>query len=217
MNIIAKLSENGQLTLPPEVQKQLDLKAGDEIRFHTNENGEIVISSTVVKEIPKIQPVRELSKDSTPEEIQEYLDYKAILTGRYPDKQMLLVFSYSQGKQYKIRFVTATPDEFLKAEYFTISEKSYASRHVKKDAPKVYKLRWTNVKTKKNGQPSFLLKYGMQKEREILPEMDADEFLDGYANFLSKEDSSENETVGHYIEFLVLKAFGNDYSSNFRS
>ena len=231
MDICVKFSENGQITLPLEIQRQLGLKAGDEVKFYTNADGEIIISnaSALIPQIQEKKPVKTLAKDASFEEIQEYLDcYKSVLTSRYPDKQMLLVFSYSEGKDYKIKFITTTPEEFLRAEYFTVTEKSTASRHVKKDAPKVYKLRWTNVKTKKNGQPSFLLRYGIYQEREILPEMDADAFLNGYMDFISKNKSPETakeindssqltETVGHYIEFLVLQAFGQSYTANFKS
>ncbi len=228
MNAFANISEKGQVTIPPEIQQYLGLKAGDELQFTFNADGEVVISNASVPDV-QIQPSAAapvLSRNASFAEIQEYLNaYKKILKSRYPDKQMLLVFSYSEGKDYKIKFITTTPDEFLKAEYFTVCEKSAASRHVSKDAPKVYKLRWTNVRTKKNGQPSFMLRYGIQKEREILPEMNADAFLDGYQKFISKQQSGQEteeasqlgETVGHYLEFLVLQAFGQPYTANFRS
>ena len=230
MSITAKITENGQITIPPEIRHHLGLQAGDEVRFYTNAYGEIVISGadTLTPEIHQKMPSKPLGKDSAYEEIQEYLDcYREALTSRYPDKQMLLVFAYSVGKAYKIKFIRTTPEEFLRAEYFTVCAKSNASRHTSKDAPKVYKLRWTNVKTKKNGQPSFLLRYGIQPERELLPEMDADAFLNGYVEFMSRHKSAGqefdddsvqlSETVGHYIEFLVLQAFGQPYKSNFKS
>ncbi len=228
MNAIARISENGQLILPPEIRQYLGLKAGDEIRFDIGADGKIIISNASVPGSQRQeQPVKALDKNASFEEIQAYLNcYRDILTNKYPDKQMLLVFSYSEGKDYKIKFITTTPEEFLKAEYFTITEKSAASRHTRKDAPKVYKLRWTNVRTRKNGQPSFMLRYGIQKEREILPEMDADKFLEGYQEFMHQasgisqetdESSRLSETVGHYIEFLVLQSFGQPYTANFRS
>ena len=228
MNTVAEIAENGQIIIPPEIRQYLGLKAGDAVRFACNADGEIVISN-VSAQIPQRQeekPEKTLAKNASFAEIREYLDcYKKILTSRYPDKQMLLVFSYSDGKDYKIKFIRTTPEEFLRAEYFTITEKSTASRHTRKDAPKVYKLRWTNVRTRKNKQPSFLVRYGIQKERELLPEMNADDFLNGYADFISKQkpsgteqdNSQASETVGHYIEFLVLQAFGQSYKANFKS
>ena len=76
MNITARISENGQIIIPPEIQHHLGLQAGDEVRFYTNAYGEIVISGadTLIPEIHQKMPSKPLGKDSTFEEIQEYLD-----------------------------------------------------------------------------------------------------------------------------------------------
>ena len=42
---LAKISVNGQLTLPIEIRKRLDVKGGDKVLFLENPNGEIVISN----------------------------------------------------------------------------------------------------------------------------------------------------------------------------
>ena len=42
---LAKLSANGQITIPVEVRRQLGLKSGDKILFLQNQSGEIVISN----------------------------------------------------------------------------------------------------------------------------------------------------------------------------
>lgn len=129
MNAVAEITENGQMTIPPEIRQYLGLKAGDAVRFASNADGEIVISN--VSQIPQNQAekqVRALARNASFAEIQEYLDcYKKSLTSRFPDKQMLLVFSYNDGNDYKIKFIRTTPEEFLRAEYFTITEKSTAS------------------------------------------------------------------------------------------
>ena len=42
---LAKLSANGQITVPVEVRRQLGLKSGDKVLFFQKQNGEIVISN----------------------------------------------------------------------------------------------------------------------------------------------------------------------------
>ncbi len=43
---LAKISTNGQITLPLEVRKKLSLKAGDKVLFLQKSNGEIVIKNS---------------------------------------------------------------------------------------------------------------------------------------------------------------------------
>lgn len=40
---LAKISANGQITVPVEVRRLLGLKSGDKMLFMQNENGEIVV------------------------------------------------------------------------------------------------------------------------------------------------------------------------------
>ena len=52
---LAKLSSNGQITVPTEIRSQLGLKAGDKILFVQNDNGEIVIDNASAQAIYKAQ------------------------------------------------------------------------------------------------------------------------------------------------------------------
>jgi len=42
---LAKMSTNGQITVPAEVRNELQLKAGDKIIFIRNKNGEVIMQS----------------------------------------------------------------------------------------------------------------------------------------------------------------------------
>lgn len=42
---LAKISANGQVTVPIDIRKKLDLKEGDKILFFERDNGEIVINN----------------------------------------------------------------------------------------------------------------------------------------------------------------------------
>lgn len=52
---LAKLSANGQITVPAEVRRCLGLKSGDKILFFQNEDGEIVLSNASATAIRKAQ------------------------------------------------------------------------------------------------------------------------------------------------------------------
>lgn len=52
---LAKLSANGQITLPVEVRRLLGLKSGDKVLFIQRENGEIVLSNASENAIRKAQ------------------------------------------------------------------------------------------------------------------------------------------------------------------
>lgn len=52
---LARISSNGQITVPIEIRRQLSLNAGDKILFFQNKNGEIVISNASVSAIQKAQ------------------------------------------------------------------------------------------------------------------------------------------------------------------
>ena len=42
---LAKISENGQITVPVEVRRALKIKSGDKIVFLRKDNGDIVVKS----------------------------------------------------------------------------------------------------------------------------------------------------------------------------
>lgn len=52
---LAKISANGQITVPAEIRRQLGLKSGDKILFFQNQNGEIVVSNASAEAIRKAQ------------------------------------------------------------------------------------------------------------------------------------------------------------------
>lgn len=52
---LAKISANGQITIPVEIRRRLKLKEGDKILFVERENGEIVINNASATAILKAQ------------------------------------------------------------------------------------------------------------------------------------------------------------------
>lgn len=52
---LAKLSTNGQITIPVEIRRMLGLKSGDKILFYQKENGEVIISNASSQAIRKAQ------------------------------------------------------------------------------------------------------------------------------------------------------------------
>lgn len=46
---VARISANGQITIPPDIQEKLDVKPGDRIRFFQKRNGEVVICNASEK------------------------------------------------------------------------------------------------------------------------------------------------------------------------
>lgn len=52
---LAKMSENGQVTVPIEIRRRLGLKGGDKLLFIERENGEIIINNASVSAIQKAQ------------------------------------------------------------------------------------------------------------------------------------------------------------------
>ena len=52
---LAKISANGQITVPVEIRRLLGLKSGDKILFLQKRDGEIVISNASSKAIRKAQ------------------------------------------------------------------------------------------------------------------------------------------------------------------
>jgi len=52
---LAKLSANGQITVPVEVRRLLGLKSGDKILFFQNKGGEVVIANASAQALSKVQ------------------------------------------------------------------------------------------------------------------------------------------------------------------
>jgi AbrB family looped-hinge helix DNA binding protein len=52
---LAKISSNGQITIPVEIRRLLGLKSGDKILFFQKQNGEVVVSNASMQSIYKAQ------------------------------------------------------------------------------------------------------------------------------------------------------------------
>lgn len=52
---LAKISANGQITVPVEIRRLLGLKAGDKVLFYQKDNGEIVMNNASAQAIYKVQ------------------------------------------------------------------------------------------------------------------------------------------------------------------
>ena len=52
---LAKVSANGQITVPVEIRRMLKLKEGDKVLFIQKENGEIVVNNTSLVAIQEVQ------------------------------------------------------------------------------------------------------------------------------------------------------------------
>ena len=52
---LAKVSANGQITVPIEIRRALKLKEGDKVLFLQRENGEIVLDNASLSAIRKAQ------------------------------------------------------------------------------------------------------------------------------------------------------------------
>jgi AbrB family looped-hinge helix DNA binding protein len=52
---LAKVSANGQITVPVEIRRALRLKEGDKVLFFQKENGEIVVNNTSLLAIGEAQ------------------------------------------------------------------------------------------------------------------------------------------------------------------
>ena len=75
---LAKISANGQITVPIEVRRQLGLKSGDKILFIQKQNGEIVVSNASAAAIQKAQAAftgaAEMMELSNEDDIQALVD-----------------------------------------------------------------------------------------------------------------------------------------------
>ena len=67
---LAKISANGQITIPVEIRRLLGLKSGDKILFFQKPNGEVVINTASAQAIYKAQKAFE----GIAEEIGVYTD-----------------------------------------------------------------------------------------------------------------------------------------------
>ena len=75
---LARVSANGQITVPVEIRRLLKLKEGDKILFLPRENGEVVVGNAAALAIADAQKafigVAERLGNPTEEEIQFWVD-----------------------------------------------------------------------------------------------------------------------------------------------
>ena len=83
---LARLSANGQITVPVEIRKKLNLKEGDKVLFFERIDGEIVIDNASATAIKNAQNVfKGAAKDfgvNSEEDVQNVIDKI-----RYGEKQ----------------------------------------------------------------------------------------------------------------------------------
>ena len=83
---LAKISANGQITVPVEIRRKLGLKSGDKTLFLQKQNGEIVISNASAAAIRKAQTafagVAEALGVSSEDDIQMLVDESRYGKGR---------------------------------------------------------------------------------------------------------------------------------------
>jgi AbrB family looped-hinge helix DNA binding protein len=75
---LAKMSSDGQVTIPMGIRRRLNLKGGEMLRFSQQENGEVVIDNISSGAIRKAQEafagVAEELGNPSEEEIQSWVD-----------------------------------------------------------------------------------------------------------------------------------------------
>lgn len=75
---LAKISANGQITVPVEIRRLLGLKSGDKILFFQKQDGEVVISNASTQAIHKAQAAfanaAETMGITSEDDIQELVD-----------------------------------------------------------------------------------------------------------------------------------------------
>ena len=52
---LAKISKNGQITVPIEIREHLGLKPGDKILFYKSEDGKVTISNASISALERAQ------------------------------------------------------------------------------------------------------------------------------------------------------------------
>jgi len=81
---LARVSQNGQITVPVEVRHELGLKSGDKILFFKNNNGEITIKNASIEAIDKFQKV--MSKEAKKLNLEEEDIQNFVNETRYGEK-----------------------------------------------------------------------------------------------------------------------------------
>ena len=75
---LARVSANGQITIPVEIRRLLKLKAGDKILFRQGESGDIVVGNAAVAALQEAQKafagVAEQLGNPNEDDIQSWVD-----------------------------------------------------------------------------------------------------------------------------------------------
>jgi len=75
---LAKVSANGQITVPVEIRRLLEIKTGDKLLFMCNENGEVIVKNTSLYSLQEAQKafigVAEELDYPTEDDIQSWVD-----------------------------------------------------------------------------------------------------------------------------------------------
>ena len=75
---LAKISANGQITVPVEIRRLLGLKSGDKILFFQKQDGEVVVSNASAQAIHRAQVAftgaAEAMGISSEEDVQNLVD-----------------------------------------------------------------------------------------------------------------------------------------------
>jgi antitoxin PrlF len=73
---LAKVSSNGQVTVPIEIRRKLNIKEGDKILFLENTNGEIILQNSSRFAIRETQAALKGVSSSEEEILQDVLDLR---------------------------------------------------------------------------------------------------------------------------------------------
>ncbi|MCL2525766.1 MAG: AbrB/MazE/SpoVT family DNA-binding domain-containing protein [Coriobacteriia bacterium] len=73
---LATVSANGQITVPVEIRRRLNLKAGDKLLFLRKQNGEIVVNNTTALALQTAQEAVAGSQFSEDEVLAEVMDIR---------------------------------------------------------------------------------------------------------------------------------------------
>ena len=73
---LAKVSSNGQITIPIEVRHALKIKAGDKMVFYRKDNGEFVINNTALVAIEEAQTAVANSKYTEDEILADIMEMR---------------------------------------------------------------------------------------------------------------------------------------------
>ncbi|MCD8379052.1 MAG: AbrB/MazE/SpoVT family DNA-binding domain-containing protein [Lachnospiraceae bacterium] len=83
---LAKVSSNGQITVPVEIRRLLGLKSGDKVLFYQKRDGEIVMSNASSQAIRKAQTAFEGAAEAIGVENED--DIQALVDELRHEKRM---------------------------------------------------------------------------------------------------------------------------------